>query len=170
MSVLISNVIAAVMADMNIGRAQALATLIGEKHLAENDSPPRAVWLPTTDEFSPPRLAGGVPRPLWDMVANYSLHLWADTIDAARQMELDAVAAMHRVMHAGNEAISLRFKPTGATWHNDGELQSAGVQLELMVSFTMIVTDRPQAIAKPTTVTAALSESVSGETLNIQVP
>jgi hypothetical protein len=167
---LISDVIAAVMADMNIGRAQALATLIGEKHLAENDAPPRIVWLPTTDEFSPARLAGGTPRPLWDMVANYSLHLWADTIDAARQMELDAVAAMHRVMHAGIAASSLRFKPTGATWHNEGELQTSGVQLELMVSFTMTVTDRPQAIANLTHITGALSESESGETINFQVP
>jgi hypothetical protein len=167
---MISDAIAAVMADLNLARGPRLATLIGERHLGENDIWPRVVWIPTTDEFGPPRLTGGTPRPLWDLVATYAVHLWEESIEKARQLEMDVIASMHRVMHYADAARSLRFRPTGATWRNDGELQTAGVQLELTVAFTLVVTDRPQTTTTPARVTAALSESDTGGTVNTQVP
>lgn len=166
----ISDAISEVMADFNVGRSRPLRVLIGERHFDEHGTPPRIIWLPTSDSFKPTRLAGGTPRPLWDLVATYSIHVWGPDIDGARQLEMDLVASLHRVMHLGDAAVSLRFEPLGATWHNAGELQKLGVHLELTVAFTIQVLDRPATTAAPTTVTGALSESDTGGTINVQVP
>lgn len=166
----LSDVISAVMADFNLGRSKPLRVLFGEKHLEEHDNPPRVVWMPQSDSFKPTQFVGGTPRPLWDLVATYSIHVWGSDIDGTRQLELDLVASLHRVMHLGDPLRSLRFEPLGAVWHNVGELQTNGVKLELTVSFTLQVLDRPATTAAPTTVTGSLSESDAGGTINVQVP
>jgi hypothetical protein len=166
----LSDAISAVMADFNVGRSKPLRVLMGEKHLGEQDKPPRVIWMPQSDSFKPTKLAGGTPRPLWDLVTTYSIHIWGPDIDGARQLEMDLVASLHRVMHSADALRSLRFEPLGAVWHNIGELQSHGVQLELTVAFTLQVLDRPATTRTPTTVTGALSESDTGGTINVQVP
>ena len=55
-------IIHAVAKAFNDGRQFRTPSFIGEKYIAQNDTSPRLVWVPTTDSFGPPVQVGANPK------------------------------------------------------------------------------------------------------------
>lgn len=152
----ISDIVAAVMADLNTGRAPPLKTLIGERHLAGADTYPRLVWVPTTDSFGPPENGGYNPRPLATNLAGFAVHCWDADHDAARALMHAVMAALHR------KASAYSYKPVAAMWLTAGELQQAGDTVVLDITLKLPVVDRTTATTMLNTITGTAAESDVG--------
>jgi len=113
--------------------------LLGAQHLRAESAPPRVVFVPTADKFSPAESAGRNPRQLWTRLAGCSVHLWAADVGATEAL-LNSVIAAFDVLVGGPN-----YKLDGqAEWMNqDGALTNLGVGYAFHVAFKVPITAAP---------------------------
>jgi hypothetical protein len=111
-------------------------SLIGAEHLAANATPPRLVWVPTTDRFDGAEKGGSISRSMRTRVAGVDLHIWGDDLAAAETLLHQAVSAVHRVAYGSYEVLAGRWLT------DDGrELLLKGRVYVLSLAVRMPVTD-----------------------------
>ena len=62
----------------NDSRQIRTASFIGEEHIAQNDTPLRLVWIPTTDSFAPPVQVGANPKSYATRGASVDCAVWGE--------------------------------------------------------------------------------------------
>lgn len=129
---MLSEIIQAVMAAFNAGRATPVAFAIGEKELAKFGSPPRIIWVPTEDSFGSPQ-GGMTPRQVKTRHAGFEVHVWAISYASAELMLHELVCALDAVARTS-------YEPRGVTWITEGELISKGAVCVLGMTFSVPVT------------------------------
>jgi len=102
--VILASIIADVTAKLNArytfpgpdGPEIRLTTKIGAQNVAAQDTPPRVVWVPTSDSYTGARLQRTEPRPVKTRNAGLSVHCWAGDLAATAELVNDVVAALHQ--------------------------------------------------------------------------
>jgi hypothetical protein len=84
--------------------------LVGAQELANQTTPPRIIWVPTTETIQGPHAQGGDgvrnPRPLRTRHAQVQAHIWGADIPACEALAGHLVAAIHDVCHGVHDEIS----------------------------------------------------------------
>lgn len=109
-----------------------LQAYIGEEHAAKHNSPPRLIFIPTSDTFSGAKLQKVEPRPVRTRVANVSVHVWARhdgplrtpiaaplplsatdaglaDLEATERLLNDLVAGIHQAAYGNYQAVGCRW-------------------------------------------------------------
>ena len=87
--------------------------LIDHRELAQNDSPPRFVFIPKSHEFKPnedlttPR--DGLTKTLLSRYQSIELHCWGVDTDQCELMEAGAITALRKI-------LLNNYRPSGSEW------------------------------------------------------
>ncbi len=180
---MVGDIIAAVVARLNANRGvdptkkpgdagyiKPIPSYIGEMYVNQNDSPPRLVWIPTTDSFGPPVRIGQTPRALRGRVAGLDCAVWgpidqpspADPLaDLTGTEELlrQVVVALHQEMRArfgDGETLDI----SGAEWLQPGQITNRGMVclLRLALKVPVLVDAPTTGVVETITITKSISE------------
>jgi hypothetical protein len=149
---MLSEIIQAVMAEINTGRATAIPYGIGEDEVAKFGSPPRIVWVPTEDSFGSGQ-GGMQPRQVKTRIAGLEVHVWAASFADTETLLHDMVCALDAVARTS-------FEPRGVSWITEGKLISKGAVAVLGVVFHVPVTK-----SAPSLVSATITDVAGTATL-----
>lgn len=143
--------------------ATALAHEVSTRAVSEHGSPPRVVWVPTTDDFQGaqkgPRGGSSAQHSLMTRVCGVSLVCWAATIDATE--DLVEMLVRHLARAAGVGAVGITFQR--GQWVSEAGHSQLGEGYALSITFPVDI--RAQAAtppARPATVTPVLDTSGTG--------
>ena len=140
----LDRLIHAVVKEFNDARPHRVPSFVGEKYIAQHDTPPRLVWIPTTDSFGPPVKVGANPRSYATRVAGVDCAVWGEDLGKTEEMGNDLIVALHRVcVSRGN------YELRGAEWVTAGEFLNNGIVYLLRLAFEIPIVDRPAAVARP---------------------
>lgn len=139
------SVIAAVMAEA-CADVEGLTWDVGKRPAAENNSPPRADWIPERGPHRGPQSSGHNPRPLANRWVTFSVRCWGADHDAAEAILEAVVRGAHLALTRGGYELG------SEEWVEVGAL-SQGEAAVLSISLGLPVLDRPQPTARATTVT-----------------
>lgn len=139
----------------------------------EEQSPPRIVWVPTTEDIQPARgqggdisvdskgnqnLPGGALSPLATRVCNVECDIWGATRDDAETMISAVVSSVHDAMSNGSYGI------VGAQWLLPEESQKDGEVYRLTFQFFAPIT---RVAPQTTTATVNTIPETPSATLHI---
>jgi hypothetical protein len=145
---MLDRIIHEVVHAFNGARPFATASFIGEKYIAQNDTPPRLVWIPTSDTFNPPVFVGANPKCYATRVAGVDCAVWGGKVAEAEEMANDLIVAIHEQCRSrGN------YELRGAEWITAGEFMNNGVVYLLHLAFEIPVVGRPATVTRPETET-----------------
>lgn len=142
--------------------ATALAHEVSTRAVSEHGSPPRVVWVPTTDDFQGaqkgPRGGSSAQHSLMTRVCGVSLVCWAATVDATE--DLVEMLVRHLARAAGVGAVGITFQR--GQWVSEAGHSQLGEGYALSITFPVDV--RAQAATPPArpTVTPTLDTSGTG--------
>ena len=145
----LAKIIETVVAAFNDGRTPPVQSFIGEKYIAQNDTPPRLVWIPTTDTFGPPVKVGANPKAYATRVAGVDCAVWGEDLGKTEQMVNDLIVALHReCLSRGN------YELRGAEWITAGELTNNGIVYLLRLAIDIPIVGPPAIPVRPQTETS----------------
>ena len=143
-------IIHAVVKAFNGARPFATASFIGEKYIAQNDRPPRLVWIPTTDSFGPPVQVGANPKSYATRVAGVDCAVWGEDLAKTEDMANDLIVAIHQQCKSrGN------YEVRGAEWVTAGELTNNGIVYLLHLAIDIPIVGKPAIPVRPRTETSS---------------
>jgi hypothetical protein len=150
---MLSDIISAVLSELNSSRTPKLDQLIGEKHIQAHGRPPRLVWVPTSDSFEPPIKASDNPRALRTRVCGVDCHVWGADLGVAELLVNDVCVAVHRVAKRRVSPVCYgNYELRGLDWITAGEFLHEGIVGVLHLEFRLDVAD---ALSTTALVTAA---------------
>jgi hypothetical protein len=171
----LADIISAVNTDLNTGRPVQVTVAVGERFLQEYASPPRVVWIPSSDSFVAPMKMGRSPRALWDRKPGVAVHVWAAgavqanaalqsvaDLAATEGLVNDLVASIHRVVKAAHGFYEL----SGAEWITAGQVEARGLACVLSLSFLVPVVEATSTTATILTVAGSTADSPTGAPQN----
>jgi hypothetical protein len=68
----------------------------GPEFLVQEEEPPRIIWIPLSDEFSPAQGIGGNPRQVMIRRAGCEVHVWGTDYAQTEKLIHSTVMALHR--------------------------------------------------------------------------
>jgi len=143
-------VIHAVVQAFNDGRQVRTPSFIGEKYIAQNDTPPRLVWIPTTDSFGPPVQVGANPKSYATRAAGVDCAVWGEDLAKTEEMANDLIVAIHQQCKSrGN------YDVRGAEWVTAGELTNNGIVYLLHLAIDIPIVGKPAIPVRPQTETSS---------------
>lgn len=107
----------------------------GGRRVAQHDRPPRIVWVPTRDAFTPATKGGTNPRSVRTRIAGVEAHVWGTTLEQAEDLVHRLVVALHRLAHGS-------YKVRTCVWDKP-EWMEHGEACVLAFEFAIPVTDEP---------------------------
>lgn len=128
-----------VVAHLNTGRDEPIPSYLGEKYKAQNDAPPRLVWVPTSDTFGPAVRIGANPKSVANRVAGVECRIWGATLADTEALLNDVLVAARRM---GGGLLEMR----GGEWQTEGELANEGFLYVMSLAVQIPVTE-PAAVA-----------------------
>jgi hypothetical protein len=119
---------------------------LGEEFVADNDAPPRVVFVPSADRYTVQMRSAGTsprtPRSPRTRMAGLKLHCWAakDAADSTAYADLSAaellvhrvVCALHSISHGAVEFEGGEWTPAGLDHH--GRVYTLSVRLALPIT------------------------------------
>jgi hypothetical protein len=127
-----------------------IPSFVGEKYIAQNDTPPRLVWIPTTDSFGPPVQVGANPKSYATRVAGVDCAVWGEDLAKTEEMANDLIVAIHQQCKSrGN------YEVRGAEWVTAGELTNNGIVYLLHLAIDIPIVGRPAIPVRPQTETSS---------------
>ena len=142
----LDSIIHDVVTAFNDGRRQPVPSFIGEKYIAQHDTPPRLVWLPTSDSFGPPVQVGANPKSYATRVAGVDCAVWGEDLAKTETMINDLIVALHR------ECVSRgNYELRGAEWVTAGELTNNGIVYLLRLAIYIPIVGTPAIPVRPKT-------------------
>ena len=145
----LDGIIHAVVKAFNDARPHRIPSFIGEKYVAQNDTPPRLVWIPSTDSFGPPVQVGANPKSYATRVAGVDCAVWGEDLGRTEEMVNDLIVALHReCMSRGN------YELRGAEWITAGELTNNGIVYLLRLAIFIPIVGAPAIPVRPRTETS----------------
>jgi len=146
--VALDGLIHAVVKAFNDERPHRIPSFIGEKYIAQNDTPPRLVWIPTTASFGPPVQVGANPKSYATRVAGVDCAVWGEDLAKTEEMVNDLIVAIHQQCRSrGN------YELRGAEWVTAGEFLNNGIVYLLRLAIEIPIVGRPAAVTRPQTET-----------------
>lgn len=108
----------------------------GGEYLAENEAPPRAVWVPTADTYGPPEIhettgyvLGEGARPLYECIASVAIHLWGRSTAEVELLRDTMITALRR-------AAAAAFSVQAGSWvQPEHTVLQSGRAYVLLVTF-----------------------------------
>ncbi len=144
----LDELIHAVVKTFNDARPFRTPSFIGEKHIAQHDTPPRLVWVPSADSFGPPVQVGANPKSYATRVAGVDCAVWGEDLAKTEEMVNDLIVALHReCMSRGN------YELRGGEWITAGELTNNGIVFLLHLAIAVPIVGRPATPVRPQTET-----------------
>jgi len=141
-------IIHAVVKAFNDARQHRIPSFIGEKFIAQNDTPPRLVWIPTADSFGPPVKVGANPKSYATRVAGVDCAVWGEDLAKTEEMVNDLIVALHQqCLSRGN------YELRGAEWSTAGELTNNGIVYLLRLAIDIPIVGVPAVPVRPQTET-----------------
>lgn len=115
---------------------------VGARALFEHAAPPRVVWVPVSDRFAGPHVAGGKTPSRLTIERTVDLYLWHGSLEEVDRLESEVLLALWQTAAGSLELGDARWlTQEDAAWLTLGEA------LKLTVVFRMPVTEA----TKPTT-------------------
>jgi len=124
------------------------ATRFGRDALAENDAPPRYVWVPVADSFNPPSYldtpvddGGDIESVFGSIDSTFAVHVWAIDYATAWRMRAALATAIRDVVGAGS------YKIGGATWVSvDPDRHGVAVTQTVTILTPLLVQQLPETL------------------------
>lgn len=140
-----SQIVAAIQTTLGTIGAWTTTIAIGDQFVQEQGSPPRIVFTPASETFTPPTGPGGNPRPLWDRLIAVDVDLWGQTQDDTEGLIDQLIIAVHRTFKGTSTAPHARggrYRVGAGRWVRDTNLVKYGFRYKLQLEFTVPVIDR----------------------------
>jgi hypothetical protein len=135
-----------VVSAFNDARPAIIPSFIGEKHIAQHDTPPRLVWVPFADTFGPPVQVGANPKSYATRVAGVDCAVWGEDLAKTEEMVNDLIVALHR------ECVSRgNYELRGGEWITAGELTNNGIVYLLHLAIDVPIVGKPAIPVRPKT-------------------
>jgi hypothetical protein len=140
----VAKIIDTVVGTFNAGRPRPVPSFIGEKYIAQNDTPPRLVWIPTADSFGPPVKVGANPKSYATRTAGLDCAIWGPDLATTEAMANDLIVALHQqCLSRGN------YELRGAEWITAGELTNNGIVYLLHLAIDIPIVGVPAVPVRP---------------------
>jgi hypothetical protein len=149
---MVKDIIALVVADLQ-ETFPTLTSKIGAAHLADADSPPRLVWVRSTDTHGPPLNQCLEPRQLWTEKPQLLVHVWGapddpnDDDGSATEALADALKVSLYNVLAGEVQLGSGLWPS-----EDGSVGNLSSLYVLPVTFEKPINDAALAEVIVTTI------------------
>lgn len=156
---MIADVVCA-MRDFFTGTGCPAKVFLGEAHIAENAEPPRVVWIPTGDRFTPPlqtqakgvppapSYLGSNPRPVLTRWSGAEIHVWAGAgrleAEQWRQYEKDLAALdalVNQTVLAVHKIVPGYYNFLGADNRQRVHIVNRGLRTVLRVEIAIPIVD-----------------------------
>ena len=145
----LDGVIQAVLDVFNDSRSSHTPSFIGEKYIAQHDTPPRLVWVPSSDFFGAPVQIGANPKTYATRFAGVDCAVWGEDLATTEEMVNDLIVAIHRAcISRGN------YELRGGEWTTAGELTNNGIVFMLHLVIQVPIVGPPALPIRPQTETS----------------
>lgn len=123
-------------------------TKFGRDRLAENDEPPRYVWVPVADSYNAPSYldapvddGGDIDLVHGSLESTFAVHVWAIDYATAWRMRAALATAIRDVVGAGS------YKIGGATWVSvDPDRHGVAVTQTVTILTPLVAQQLPETI------------------------
>jgi hypothetical protein len=118
--------------NLAVQYGDAVPTTLGMLKLAENDTTPRVVFVPTDIIYGPAHGPGRNPRPLATHKQQFTIHCWHDDFDAAFALVLKVEAALFLTF---GTSLTFRKGTWGApSWSAKGIVGKPVIELDVPIT------------------------------------
>jgi hypothetical protein len=138
--------------------ATAVQVYLQRKAIAGQDDPTtgRVVFVPTSDEITPPSFAGGNPRSRRDRVCGAELHVWGAVADQTSATQdtvnfANAESLLHTVINSLLDISNAMVTMGPAAWDTRTPIAAAGYLVVMPIAIRIPVTDVTYDVSPDTT-------------------
>jgi hypothetical protein len=125
----------------------------GAEFNGASGSPPRMVWVPSTDEFGGDPKRGPRTQPaIYQVDEGYDVHLWGADYNPTRDLRDVFLRAFHRELMGSGEPERGEWVPGNASLVKSGRLYVLSIRVQVPVTQTPLQTATPAGVTEIQTV------------------